>query len=148
MTAQVSPATLTQARALIPDINLPYANFRGSFSQMLRPFPQYSSVGADFVNLANSNYNSLQLTLNKRFASGLTFNINHTWSKTLSDAGAGRTAYFWQTEKTHGESDRRHVFNALVVYQLKFQQQNALIRAAINGWRVSSITRLRSGLPQ
>ncbi len=147
LTAQVSPATLTQARALIPDINLPYANFRGSFAQMLRPFPQYSSVGADFVNLANSNYNSLQLTLNKRFASGLTFNINHTWSKTLSDAGAGRTAYFWQTEKTHGESDRRHVFNALVVYQLKFQQQNALIRAAINGWRVSSITRLRSGLP-
>lgn len=147
LTAQVNATTLAQARAIIPGISLPYANFRGTFAQMLRPFPQYSGVNADFVNLANSNYNSLQFTLAKRFASGLTFNINHTWSKTLSDAGAGRTAYFWQQEKTHGESDRRHVFNAMVVYQTKFALQNAWVKAAVNGWRVSSITRLRSGLP-
>lgn len=147
LTAQVSAATLGQANAIVPGISLPYANFRGTFSQMLRPFPQYSSVNADFVNLANSNYNSLQITLAKRMSRGLTFNINHTWSKTLSDAGAGRTAYFWQQEKTHGESDRRHVFNALVVYQTNFSLSNPWMKAAANGWRISSITRLRSGLP-
>lgn len=153
LTSQVNATTLAQARAIIPSIGLPYANFRGTFAQMLRPFPQYSGVNADFVNLASSNYNSLQLTLAKRFASGLTFNLNHTWSKTLSDAGAGRTAYFWQQEKTHGESDRRHVFNALVVYQLPFgpgrsiNPSNMVVRNLAAGWRISSITRLRSGLP-
>ena len=93
---------------------------------MLRPFPQYSGVNADFVNLANSNYNSLQITLQKRMSAGLTFNINHTWSKTMSDAGVGRSAYFWEIEKTHGESDRRHVFNALVVYELPFGKGRAI----------------------
>jgi hypothetical protein len=153
LTSQVNATTLAQAQAIIPDIRLPYSNFRGTFSQMLRPFPQYSGVTADFVNLASSNYNSLQITLAKRMSNGLTFNINHTWSKTLSDAGAGRSAYFWEIEKTHGESDRRHVFNALVVYQLPFGRgralnpSNALVRGLVSGWRISSITRLRSGTP-
>ena len=147
LTAQVTAASLQSARAIIPGINLPYANFRGTFAQMSRPFPQYSGVTADFVNLASSNYNSLQLTLSKRFSSGLTFNINHTWSKTLSDANAGRSGYAWQNEKTHGESDRRHVFNAMVVYQTKFGLQRSWAKAAANGWRLSSITRIRSGLP-
>jgi hypothetical protein len=147
LTAQVNATSLAQARAIVPDVTLPYTNFRGTFAQMLRPFPQYSGVNADFVNLANSNYNSLQLTLQKRMANGLTFNINHTWSKTLSDANAGRSGYFWQNEKSHGESDRRHVFNGMLVYQTKFALQSAWAKAAVNGWRVSSITRIRSGLP-
>ncbi len=153
LTSQVNAATLASARAILPDISLPYPNFRGTFSQMLRPFPQYSGVNADFVNLASSNYNSLQITLQKRLSSGLTFNINHTWSKTLSDAGTGRSAYFWQIEKTHGESDRRHVFNASVVYDLPFgpgrpmNPSNPAVRAIVSGWRLSSILRLRSGLP-
>jgi hypothetical protein len=110
-------------------------------------------VNADFVNLASSNYNSLQITLSKRLSSGFQFNINHTWSKTLSDAGAGRSAYFWEIEKTHGESDRRHVFNALLVYEPPFgpgkamNPSNVVTRSVLSGWRISSITRLRSGLP-
>ena len=153
LTSQVNATTLTQARAIIPGVSLPYANFRGTFSQMLRPFPQYSGVTADFVNLASSNYNSLQITVQKRMTNGLTFNINHTWSKTLSDAGAGRSEYFWEQEKTHGESDRRHVFNAMVVYQLPFGPGRAfnpsslVTRGLLGGWRLSSITRLRSGNP-
>ncbi|MBI3695490.1 MAG: TonB-dependent receptor, partial [Acidobacteria bacterium] len=49
LTSQVNAATLVSARAILPDISLPYPNFRGTFAQMLRPFPQYSGVGADFV---------------------------------------------------------------------------------------------------
>jgi hypothetical protein len=150
LTSQVNTNTLASARAIIPDINLPYANFRGTFSQMLRPYPQYSGINADFVNVASSNYNSLQTTLQKRMSAGLTFNINYTWSKTISDAltlAQGRSAYFWD-EKTHGESDRRHVFNAMVVYQLPFgRDRGAVARALFSGWRLSSITRVQSGLP-
>ncbi len=64
-----------------------------------------------------------------------------------------RSAYFWQIEKTHGESDRRHVFNAMVVYELPFGAghafgpANVVARALVSGWRLSSITRVRSGLP-
>jgi hypothetical protein len=153
LTSQATPANLAAAQRIIPDVRLPYANYQGPISQMLRPFPQYSGVGAPFVNVASSNYNSLQITLNRRMTAGLTLNINHTWSKTLSDAGAGRSQYFWEIEKTHGESDRRHVFNALVTYELPFgpgrpyNPDNAVVRSLVRGWRLSSITRLRSGTP-
>ena len=131
LTSQVNANTLAQAQAIIPDVRLPYANFRGAFSQMLRPFPQYAGLNSDFVNLASSNYNSLQITANKRMSSGLTFNTNYTWSKTISDAltlAQGRTAYSWESEKTHGESDRRHVFNAMVVYELPSAPESRSIR--------------------
>jgi hypothetical protein len=153
LTAQANPANIAAAQRIIPDVALPYPSFRGTIGQMLRPYPQYSGVGVPFNNLASSNYNSLQITLNQRMASGLTFNINHTWSKTLSDAGAGRSAYFWAIEKSHGESDRRHVFNALVTYELPFGKgrainpSNVALRALASGWRLSSITRIRSGNP-
>jgi hypothetical protein len=153
LTAPVNPANLAAANAIIPGIRLPYANFQGTFQQMLRPFPQYSGVNADFVNLGSSNYNSLQVTLQKRFSAGLTFNINYTWAKVLSDALAGRSAYFWEIEKSHGEGDRRQVFNAMIVYELPFGRgrahnpSNAAASAIVSGWRISSITRLRSGLP-
>lgn len=80
-------------------------------------------------------------------SSGLTFKLNHTWSKTLSDAGAGRSACFWQIEKTRGESDRRHVCNATAVYEPPFgagramNPGNVVARAVASGWRLSSITR-------
>ncbi len=153
LTSQVNATTLAQARAIMPGVSLPYANFRGTFAQMLRPFPQYSGITADFVNLASSNYNSLQITLQKRMTNGLTFNVNHTWSKTLSDAGAGRSEYFWDIEKTHGESDRRHVFNAMLVFEppvgpgKMYNPSNPVARGLLSGWRFSSITRLRSGNP-
>ena len=84
-------------------------------------------------------------------SSGLTFNINLHLEQDhfrRADAGAGRTAYFWESEKTHGESDRRHVFNAMVVYELPFgkaDRSNALRGALVSGWRLSSITRLHVG---
>jgi hypothetical protein len=153
LTAQATAANITAARAIVSDVALPYANFRGTIAQMLKPFPQYNTIGAAFVNVASSNYNSLQITLNRRLSSGLTFNINHTWSKTLSDAGAGQTEYFWANEKSHGESDLRHVFNALVVWELPFgpgrmiNPDNAVVRQLVRGWRMSSITRIRQGSP-
>ncbi len=151
--AQATPANVAAAQQIFPEIGLPYANYRGTIGQMLRPFPQYASVGVPFVNVASSNYNSLQVTLQKRMASGLTFNVNYTWSKTLTDAGPGRTEYFWAQEKTLGENDMAHVINGTFVYDLPFgsgralSSANAVARALVSGWRLSGITRVRTGLP-
>ena len=62
LTQQATPANLAAAQAIVPGIGLPYPNFSGTISQMLRPFPQYSGVTDVYGNVAWSNYNSLQLT--------------------------------------------------------------------------------------
>ena len=50
----------------MPGVALPYPNFSGTISQMLRPFPQYSAVTDVYGNVARSNYHSLQFTAEKR----------------------------------------------------------------------------------
>lgn len=151
--AQATPANLSAARAIIPDINLPFANYQGTIGQMLRPFPQYAGVNTPYNNVASSNYNSLQVTLAKTMSGGLTFNFNYTWSKTLTDAQGGRTEYFWKQEKTLGEAHMAHIFNGTFVYDLPFgagraySPSNYALRTLVSGWRLSGITRVRTGTP-
>lgn len=151
--AQATPANLSAARAIIPEVNLPFPNYQGTIGQMLRPFPQYAGVNTPYNSVASSNYNSLQVTLKKTMSGGLTFNFNYTWSKTLTDAQGGRTEYFWKQEKTLGEAHMAHIFNGTFVYDLPFgagrafSPSNHALRILVSGWRLSGITRVRTGTP-
>ena len=57
-------------------------------TQQRRP---YSSFGPlyELDSAVNSNFNALQLTLEKRFSKGLAFLSNFTWGKSLDDFGPG-----------------------------------------------------------
>src|SRR5581483_6686519 len=52
--------------------------------QSLRPYPQFQTINGNTFN-AISNYDSLQLSLTKRFTHGFQFNLNYTWSKMLDE---------------------------------------------------------------
>ncbi|MEJ7607672.1 MAG: hypothetical protein WKF37_15715 [Bryobacteraceae bacterium] len=54
--------------------------------QLLRPFPQYTSVIADFPSLGNSQYHSLQMKVEKRFSKGYTLLAAFTAGKSINDA--------------------------------------------------------------
>jgi hypothetical protein len=101
LTAQATPANIAKAQAIFPGIGLPFANFTGSIGQMLRPFPQYPGVSDLWGDVANSHYNSLQITAGKRASHGLTFNFNYTY--------AARREFSLSHMRTHG---RERVRNA------------------------------------
>jgi len=153
LNAQATPANIAAAQAIMPDVTLPFANFRGTISQMLRPFPQYSSITDPFGNIGQSNYNALQVTFEKRVTHGLSFNANYTFSKTLADTNGGRSAYYWKDAKSLASTDQTHVFNALLVYELPFSKgrtlepSNRVLAGIAGGWRISSITKVQSGTP-
>ncbi len=52
LTQTANAANIAAARAIVPDVALPYANFSGTIGQMLRPFPQYSGVTDVYGNVA------------------------------------------------------------------------------------------------
>jgi hypothetical protein len=84
-----------QATAACIANNLPCpANFTSGqqLGVALKPFP-FAGVGDLFGNVANSNYNGLQVTLNMRPSHGLTFMANYTWSRTIDDGGTFRSGY-------------------------------------------------------
>ena len=87
---------LAEAQAIVPGIAIPYANFSGpqaTIGQMLKPFPQYSSLTDTWGDIGNSNYNALQISLQQRRWHGLTYTLNYTFSKTVDDIAGVRSGY-------------------------------------------------------
>ena len=153
LTLQATDANILKAQAIFPGIHRPYQNFLGTISQMLRPFPQYSSVSDVYGDVGNSNYNSLQFMIEKRLSKGLIFNFNYTFSKQIDDTAGSRSGYNWKTERATGVNDQPHVWNISVVYELPFgkggwlELHNPVARGILSDWQLAGITQFRSGRP-
>jgi hypothetical protein len=153
LTQQATPASMAAARAVVPGIGLPYANFSGTIAQMLRPFPQYSGVTDVYGDVARSTYHSLQIVAEKRRSDDrLMVNFNYTFSRTADNLVA-RTGYNFAQDWSVGVNDQPHVSNAMVVYTLPFGAEgkpgsgNAIVRTIVKNWQISGITQFRSGRP-
>lgn len=112
------------------------------------------SIGLNYSgNDASNNYNSLQVSFNKRFTQGLQFQANYTWSKALN---YDSNYYIDSPQVAYGPDDmnRKHVFIFNAVYQLPFGKGKSFAANAgraldtvIGGWELSTTTNWSSGLP-
>ncbi len=152
LTAQATPANIAHANAIVPGIQLPFAGYSGSIAQMLRPFPQYPGISDLWGDVANSHYNSVQVTANKTLSHGLTLNFNYTYAKGMDDMGGSGSAYNWVNEKAPTQFPS-HILNLLTVYQLpfgkgaQFLNYKGFLGKAMQDWQLSSITTYRAGIP-
>ena len=108
---------------------------------------------------ANSHYNGLQLTADKRLGHGVQVQANYTWSRcmdTVSNggflpfaAGAILSPLPGELARQYGpcDYDVRHNFTAQYVYQLPIKVRNRAWGAALNGWQISGTVFWHSGLP-
>jgi hypothetical protein len=87
LTTNIANLTAAQRSTLAArGIVLPYASFPTNqiVRQSLLNYPHYSGVmNPSQAPLGNSWYDSLQITVNKRFSHGLSFNANYNFSKSL-----------------------------------------------------------------
>lgn len=162
LTATATPANLAAADAIIPGIGLPYASFNGSIGQALLPWPQYSGVGDNFPDIGNSNFNSMQMAIQRHFSKGLQFLVSYTVGKEIDDAGSnlggffgagGRTAYNNKLEKAVGLQDIPQDLVFSYVYELPFGKghslgsSNKVVSALVSGWQFSGIQSYIEGTP-
>jgi hypothetical protein len=126
------------------------------------PYPQYQAITGS-PNNGISNYNSLQVSVNRRLAQGLSFNFNYVWSHFLDDQDSGgrggsggpQTYQIANTAANYSNSnfDTRNAFKGNLLYQLpfgmgrQFLNKNRLLDEAIGGWQVSSTMLFSSGNP-
>jgi hypothetical protein len=107
---------------------------------------------------SNSNYNSLQSTLTKRFSHGLQMLLSYTWSHSIDDYSGSPVSDITllpgdmvNEQHNHGSSDfdRRHRFVASYLYELPkaYHGSSAFGKEALNSWSVSGIVTLQSGTP-
>lgn len=137
----------------VPLNQLP-ANLWGvsSAPQSLRTYPQYLDV-THLTNDGNSFYNSLQMSAQRRWSSGVLM-FAYTWSKVTDDVDgpsnveAGiQNVYNLKAEHGIASYDVPHRLVASYVYRLPFHTGIPVLKNAISGWELSGITELQSGLP-
>jgi hypothetical protein len=112
--------------------------------------PAFSSLNFGAA-IADSEYNSLQLSLNRRFYRNLQAQISYTLSKcedisSGNFGGEGGTAstnpYDPEYDRGPCGYDRTHALRGSAVYSLPFMGN-----AFVEGWQVSGIVNLSSGAP-
>jgi len=107
---------------------------------------------------SNSNYNSFQATLNKRFSKGLQMLLSYTWSHSIDDYSGSDVSDITVTpgdlvnqQKNYGNSDfdRRQRFVASYLYNLPdvYRGGSAFGKKLLDSWSLSGIVTLQSGLP-
>ena len=124
-----------------PNVNLNY----------LRPYRGFSSIQQEQSGVS-SNYNSLQLSLARRFMDGSMIGVAYTFSKSMDNSSNYRDIVpdTYNTTNLWGPSeyDIRHVFIVNYLYSLPFfKGQKSLAGEVLGGWEISGNTQLQTGQP-
>ncbi len=150
-------------------VNQPYTTEVNGYQTVcagcFAPFPYGQPVDPRFGAVtqlstgANSHYNGLQLTAQKRMGHGLQLQANYTWSHCMDtvsnggflpfSAGAVLSPLPGELRRQYGpcDYDVRDNLTANYVYQLPFKAHGRRLNAAIEGWQVSGTAFWHSGVP-
>jgi len=107
---------------------------------------------------ANSNYNSLQVALNKRVSKGLQMLLSYTYSHSIDDYSGSDVSDITLipgnmvnelSNRASSDFDRRQRFVASYLYNLPdaYHGGSAFVKKLVNSWSLSGIVTLQSGTP-
>jgi hypothetical protein len=136
------------------DAGLKFDGSKALPDNLIKPHPGIATTNFR-ENTSSSNFNSLQVAVNRRFSRGFTFSAAYTLSKALgTNAGDFDFVNPYNTRLYDYRLlgfDRTHAFVTTYVYELpKLGTRlgnNRLTRGLLNGWQISGITSLISGNP-
>ena len=137
----------------------------------LRPNQQFGVI-TYLDNSGDSNYNALQLTLRRRFASGLGLSMAYTYGKSIDNqsvdpvgasSGGGLSSTNsrtpvdnrnWGIERGRSDFDRTQVFQAASVWELPvgrgrhfLRSSHGVVNQVLGGWTINSIFLFMTGEP-
>ncbi len=133
-------------------------------SQLLLPYPQFTTV-TESVSNGYSQYNAMDVKLQKAFTHGLTVLAAYTWSSNWDNSwGASSTLnpnntgpqdiYNLKSEYARAINDMPNRFTASVTYDLPFGKgkmflsgSNRWMEMLVGGWTFNNILIMQSGSP-
>lgn len=127
-------------------------NGQGSGADAFRP---YVGIGRIFAinNAANSNYNSLQVTI-KHTSGRSTIGASYTYSHSLDNSSDRNdpipNAFNLNSNYASSNFDQRHLLNVSYIYDVPLLAALAgsdTWKAILGGWQISGITVYQSGIP-
>jgi len=133
--------------------------------QLLRPFPQFSSVSATLGDDNHAKYDSFVLKAQKRFSKGMTFVSSWTYSKNmdnsfgtgnffLSSSTSPQNAYDLGAEYGLAIVNTPSSFKNGATYELPFGKgksflgnSNKLMDELVGGWQINVVNLIQTGFP-
>jgi hypothetical protein len=120
---------------------------------VMRPYPGFDSLTVN-ENAANVHYNSLQVSLAKRFGHGLSFQAAYTLAKTAGQIeNLGLFSHNWKDYTGYRlNNDRSHVVSLNYTYDVPklarvIHFDNVLGREIFDGWRLAHLMTFFNGSP-
>jgi hypothetical protein len=109
-------------------------------------------------NVVSTNYNSMQITFDRRTQRGLTVNAQYTFAKAMSNSGgtqsiSGGGTGQWIADLARFDwgrtgLDTRHHIAVLLNYELPFAKSMSGVGSYfLKNWQVNTVYQYRSGLP-
>ncbi len=111
-------------------------------------------------DIGSSSYNAMELTLERRFASGFSFQTRYTWSHSINDGSVGggesngpENVNCLQCDKGPSVFDIRHNITANAVYELPFGsgktylKDSGFLGKVVGGWSLSTLGLWHTGHP-
>jgi hypothetical protein len=174
---QLTVAQLAQGPALTATTTNPYygqipisSSIGGktvSVAQLMKPYPRFLTVAAFRNNTGKTNYNAVEVKVEKRTSYGLTAMLSYTHSKLMDDASSvfdssiltGPVANFPvadsfnpSLERDASLGDMPNVTVGSVVYALPMGRGHRVAPSGIaswflGGWNVNGFVALQSGMP-
>src|SRR6267142_2824607 len=103
-----------------------------------------------------SNYNSLQIQLNRRYTRGLQFGVAYTYSKSFDYANDDSSdVAFPRPYKAFNyapsDFDQTHIFTLAYIYDvpgLGKRFNSSILRAILDNWQISGTTSYVTGRPK
>jgi len=122
------------------------------------------------ASVGSMKYNGLQAVLQKRYSSGLNYQVAYTFSKCMTDnsgyygtwgdtQAAPASPYFQNLYDPHADYapcyfDAKHVLSAYTVYERPFGKgkkfagnANGVVNQVVGGWSINPIVSIHSGFP-
>ncbi len=125
-----------------------------SRGQLLKLYPQFTSMEPLRVSGGNSQYDALQLTVNKRLSSGLQVQASYVWSKNFDNNSDHQDSFHPMADYAISTQDIRQRFVASYIYQLPVgrgrifgSHMSRWEDAMLGGWQVNGITTIQGGNP-
>lgn len=116
----------------------------------LVPFAGYQAI-VSRAPIFTSNYNSLQVSLNRRLSQGLTVGVAYTWSKLLTTNPQDRSlgvadAYNLKGDYGLSTLNTPQILVASYSYELPFYRNSrGLAGQLLGGWQISGIVNIQTG---
>jgi len=127
-------------------------------SSVLNPYAEID----DKTSGGHDNYKALQLSLGRRFSTGLTLNSQYSFSRSFGNtsgsneartaANNARALSEFDYDDGYNNFDVRHTFNLSALYDLPFGKGKkydfgGVGNAILGNWEIGTIVNARSGLP-